>query len=194
MLDSNRFLTLMVMSEKYKFVDKDGMYFVTMATVGWVDLFTRWELKHVILDSLRYCQKEKGLIIHAWCLMPSHLHMIVRTKQEKLSDIMRDFKKFTAKELIKTIERINESRKEWILQLFGEVADHLRRVTKYKVWQDGNHPELLYSAKFTRQKLDYIHNNPVADEIVDEPEEYLYSSARDYYSKRKGYLEVEIIE
>ena len=182
------------MSERYKFIDEQGMYFVTLATVGWVDLFTRPELKHVVVDSLRYCQKEKGLIIHAWCLMPSHLHMIVSTKQEKLSDIMRDFKKFTAKELIKTMERINESRKDWILELFGEVADHLKRVSNYKVWQDGNHPELLYSAKFTKQKLDYIHDNPVADEMVDEPEEYRYSSARDYYSKRKSYLEVEIIE
>jgi len=170
------------------------MYFVTMATVGWVDLFTRWELKHVIVDSLRYCQKEKGLVIHAWCLMPSHLHMIISTRKGRLSDITRDFKKFTAKELIKTMELINESRKEWILELFSEVADHLKRVSNYKVWQDGNHPELLFSAKFTQQKLDYIHNNPVTDEIVDEPEEYRYSSARDYYTKRKGYLEVEIIE
>ncbi len=182
------------MSEKYKFVDEDGMYFVTMTTVGWVDLFTRFELKHVIVDSLRYCQKEKGLIIHAWCLMPSHLHMIVSTKQEALSDIMRDFKKFTSKELIKTIKRINESRRGWILELFGEVADHLNRVRNYKVWQDGNHPLLLYSPRVTRQKLDYIHNNPVADEIVDEPEEYRYSSARNYYSKRKGYLELEFIQ
>jgi REP element-mobilizing transposase RayT len=182
------------MSEKYKFVDKDGMYFVTMTTVGWVDLFTRFELKHVIVDSLRYCQKEKGLIIHAWCLMPSHLHMIVSTRQEKLSDIMRDFKKFTSKELIKTIERIHESRRGWMLELFGEVADHLHRVRNYKVWQDGNHPVLLYSPRVTRQKLDYIHNNPVADEIVDEPEEYRYSSARSYYSKRKGYIELEFIE
>ncbi len=182
------------MSEKYKFVDEAGIYFVTMTTVGWVDLFTRFELKHVIVDSLRYCQKEKGLVIHAWCLMPSHLHMIVSTRQEKLSDIMRDFKKFTSKELINTIERIRESRRGWILELFGEVADHLKRVRKYKVWQDGNHPELLYSAKFMRQKLDYIHNNPVADEIVDEPEEYRYSSARNYCSNRKGYLELEFIQ
>ncbi|HCW09191.1 MAG TPA: transposase [Cytophagales bacterium] len=182
------------MSEKYKFNDKQGMYFVTMATVGWVDLFTRWELKHVIIDSLRYCQKEKGLIIHAWCLMPSHLHLIISIRQESLSDIMRDFKKFTSKELIKTMERINESRKDWILELFGEVADGLKRVSGNKVWQDGNHPEQLISAKFTKQKLNYLHENPVADEIVDEPEEYRYSSARDYYSNKKGYLEVDVIE
>lgn len=106
---------------------------------------------------------------------------------------MRDFKKFASKEIIKTIERINESRKGWMLELFSEVADHLERVSHYKVWQDGNHQELLFSAKFIEQKLDYLNNNPVADEIVDEPEEYRYSSARDYYSKKKGYLEVELI-
>ena len=182
------------MSEKYKFTDPQGIYFVTTAIVGWVDLFTRWELKHVILDSLRHCQKEKGLVVHAWCLMPSHLHMIISTKQEPLPNIMRDFKKFTSKELVRTMEGINESRKGWILELFSEVADHLERVSHYKVWQDGNHPELLFSAKFMEQKLDYLHSNPVADEIVDEPEEYRYSSARDYYSNKKGYLEVELIE
>jgi putative transposase len=107
---------------------------------------------------------------------------------------MRDFKKFTSKELIDTINRIHESRKGWMLDLFGEVDDHLNRVRKYKVWQDGNHPELLYSEGFTRQKLDYVHNNPVVDEIVDEPEEYRYSSARDYYTNKRGYLQVSIIE
>jgi len=181
------------MSEKYKFHDPQAMYFVTMASVGWVDLFTRVELKHVIIDSLRYCQKEKGLVIHAWCLMPSHLHMII-SSANNLSGILRDFKKFTSKEIIDTIGRINESRKGWLLDLFSEVANHLKRVENYKVWQDGNHPEILTSAKFARQKLDYLHTNPVADEIVDEPEEYRYSSARDYYGNKKGYLEVNKIE
>ena len=80
-----------------------------------------------------------------------------------------------------------------MLGLFSEVADHLKRVSGYKIRQVGNHPEILFSAKFIEQKLEYLHNNPVADEIVDEPEEYKYSSARDYYSKKKGYLQVELI-
>jgi len=169
------------------------MYFVTSTIVGWVDLFTRWQLKHVILDSLRYCQKEKGLVIHAWCLMPSHLHMIIRSIDEDLPSIMRDFKRHTNKELIKTIHHIGESRREWMLGLFSEVADGLQRLRNYKVWQDGNHPKLLTSSEFIKQKLDYIHNNPVADEIVDAPEEYLYSSARDYFTGKKGFLDVELI-
>jgi len=181
------------MSEKYKIRNPDAMYFVTITAVGWVDLFTRPELKHVIIDSLRYCQKEKDLIIHAWCLMPSHLHLIISSSND-LSAILRDFKKFTSKELVRTIEEIHESRRGCILDLFGEVADHLKRIRNYKVWQDGNHPIQLFNAAITRQKLDYIHNNPVADETVGEPGDYLFSSARDYYTNKKGYLDLVMIE
>ena len=81
-----------------------------------------------------------------------------------------------------------------MLDLLGEVASGHRRVTNHKIWQDGNHPILLTKAKFTRQKLDYIHNNPVAEEIVAEPEHYLYSSARDYCTPHmKGYLKIEFV-
>ncbi len=182
------------MSEKYKFTDPNGIYFITTTTVGWVDVFTRPELKQVLIGSLRYCQKEKGLIIHGWCLMSSHLHMIISSAGERLPDIMRDFKKFTSRKVIELIDTSNESRRAWMLELFGEVADHLERVRHYKLWQDGNHPILLTKVKFTRQKLDYIHNNPVAEEIVDDPSYYLYSSARDYYGNGKGYLAIEFIE
>ncbi len=188
------------MSEKYKFNDPDGTYFMTTSVVGWIDVFTRPELKHVIIDSLKYCQREKGLVINAWCLMPSHLHLIGRTSkpvgqagQVSLSEIMRDFKKFTSKEIVKVINRINESRKEWVLEMFSQVADGLKRVENYKVWQDGNHPELIFSADFQRQKLCYLHHNPVEAEFVDEPEYYLYSSARDYRTSQKGLLEIEFL-
>jgi len=180
------------MSEKYKFNDPSGTYFVTLTTVFWIDLFTRKELKYVIVDSLDYCQKNKGLVIHAWCLMPSHLHLIVRTNQGSLSDIFRDFKKHTAKEMVQVIERINESRSKWLINAFKKAGKDLKRITNYKVWQDGNHPEQLMSNKFIDQKLDYVHNNPVEAEIVDEPEYYWHSSARDYTGK-KGLLEVELI-
>jgi REP element-mobilizing transposase RayT len=92
------------MSDKYKFDDPDGMYFMTTTVVGWVDLLTRPELKHIIINSLRFCQQNKGLIIHAWCLMPSHLHMIASTIDKPLGSIMRDFKKFTSRAIIKEIQ------------------------------------------------------------------------------------------
>ena len=158
-----------------------------------MDVFTRPEMKQMIIGSLRHCQKEKGLLIHGWCLMPSHLHMIISTVGEPLSGIMRDFKKFTSQEAIKLIDTVHESRREWMLELFSDVADGLARIRHYKVWQDGNHSELLTKAKFSRQKLVYIHNNPVAEEIVDDPASYLYSSARDYFKDAMGYLAIEFI-
>ena len=180
------------MSEKYKFSDPEGLYFTTTTTIGWIDVFTRPELKHIVVDSLKYCQSEKGLVIHAWCLMPSHLHMIVRTEQAPLPAIMRDFKKFTSKALIKAIDQQGESRREWMLKLFEEEADSLRRVVNYKVWQDGNHPALLIKRRFTMQRLEYIHNNPVVKEIVTEASDYLYSSARNY-DGGNGLIEIELL-
>ena len=81
-----------------------------------------------------------------------------------------------------------------MLGLFEEVGRGLNRITNYKVWQDGNHPILLDTPKLTWEKMDYVHNNPVAEEIVSEPEHYLYSSARDYCTNRKGYLQNEFAE
>ncbi|MBX7125131.1 MAG: transposase [Cyclobacteriaceae bacterium] len=181
------------MSEKYKFRDSGGLYFVTCTTVGWVDVFTRPELKHIIVSSLRYCQREKGLMIQAWCLMPSHLHMLVSTMGDPLEAILRDFKKFTSKELTGWAEGVFESRREWMLPVFSEKADAVKRGRRYKLWQDGNHPILLTKEKFTRQKMDYIHNNPVAEEFVREADHWLYSSACDYYGTRKGLLEIDFI-
>ena len=179
------------MSEKYKFLDKKRIYFTTSTIVFWIDLFTRKELKHVIVESLRYCQKE--LIVHAWCLMPSHLHMIVSSETSDLSSIFADFKKFTAKEIVKTIKTMNESRSEWLLRAFENAGKKITRVSDYKVWQDGNHPILLESADIVKQKINYIHMNPVNDEIVDEPQYYWYSSARNYQNDF-GLLKVSCID
>jgi putative transposase len=181
------------MSERYKFFDPAGMYFVTSTIIGWVDLFTRRESKHIVIDSLKYCQTNKGLQIHAWCLMPSHLHMIISSVGAPLSGILRDFKKFTTSAIINEIKTGPESRHEWMLELFGKAAEQMERVWHYKVWQDGNHPVLLRSKKFINQRLDYLHWNPVEAEIVEKPEDYLYSSARDYYCNKKGLLKVDWI-
>jgi REP element-mobilizing transposase RayT len=82
----------------YVITDQYATYFVTFTTVGWVDVFTRKELKEIIIESLKYCQKEKGLIIHAYVIMSNHLHLILRAKEGSagLSAIIRDFKKYTS--------------------------------------------------------------------------------------------------
>src|SRR5215216_5947569 len=102
------------MSEKYKIRDQDKLHFITFAVVDWIDVFTRQEYKDILLESLRHCQKEKGLEVYAWCIMSNHIHLIVgRSKEEiKLEDIVRDFKKFTSVQLCKAIEsNASESRR-----------------------------------------------------------------------------------
>lgn len=180
------------MSEKYKIHDPRGRYFVTMTVVHWIDLFTRKELKHVMLNSLQYCQQNKGLNIHAWVLMSSHLHMIISSESEPLEGVLRDMKKYTSKRLVKIISEINESRAPWLIRAFEKAAEEIKRVKNYKVWKDGNHPILLDTNKMMEERLHYIHQNPVEAEVVDEPEYYWYSSARDY-AGQKGLLVLSML-
>ncbi len=152
-----------------------------MTTVGWIDVFTRKEQKMIIVNSLLHCQKEKGLTILGWCLMPSHLHMICRADGiDTLSDILRDFKKFTSKRIVEEVNNGNESRREWMLELFSKACAHLKREQEYKVWQDGNQSKEIFTNSFFYEKLNYIHINPVEDKIIEKPQEYLFSSARNY--------------
>lgn len=181
------------MSEKYKFRDSEGIYFVTPTIVEWVDVFSKKEYCEIILDALKYCQKEKGLIVHAWCIMSSHLHLIISCKEKKPEDIIRDFKTFTSKAIAKQLENGNDSRKDWILELFKEEANSIKRVKGYKVWQDGNHPVQLVTNNMLDVRLNYLHKNPVKAGIVSNEEDYVYSSAKDY-ANAKGLLDIELIE
>ena len=172
-------------------IRSDRLHFLTHTVVDWVDVFTRMELALVVVDSLNFCVENKGLEVYAWCLMPSHLHMIaagIERDKDSLSRIMRHFKKFTSKNIVKEIRSIDESRREWLLKHFQTGAD------SFQVWQEGMHPVELTTKKFTNQKMDYIHNNPVEAGIVDEPHHYLLSSARDYWDNRKGLVTLRYIE
>jgi putative transposase len=161
-----------------------------------IDVFTRSIYTDIILESLKYCQKEKGLRIHAWCIMSNHLHLMISTKMNHHpSDVLRDFKKFTSKQIISAIEDKEniESRRGWMLWLFKKAGEGNSKNTNYQFWQQENHPIELITNKFIDQKLQYIHKNPVKAGLVDEPWEYRYSSARDYMNNQKGLLDVELI-
>jgi REP element-mobilizing transposase RayT len=178
------------MSDKYKIRDQEKAYFLTMTVVGWIDIFTRKNHKMAIINSLQYCQKEKGLVLFGYCLMPSHLHLIARAESNfSLSDILRDFKKYTSKVILRQIITEPESRRDWILEYFRKAGENTKGRTNYKLWQDGNHPEEISSNRFFDEKLDYIHNNPVEELIVEKPEDYFFSSARNY-AGLNNYLEI----
>jgi putative transposase len=169
------------------------LYYLTLTVVDWVDVFTRPAYKQVLLASIRYCQKEKGLEVYAWCLMTNHIHLIASAKEEsRLSDVLRDFKKFTNKAIIQAIQQEQESRRHWLLDRFAFAGTQDAKIKVFKFWQDGNEAKEIHTNAFLEQKLAYIHQNPVRAEIVSEPEDYLYSSARDY-AGGKGLLDIILL-
>lgn len=180
-------------SSQYHIRNPEGAYFLTMTVIDWVDVFTRPAYRHIIVDSLRYCQQAKGLRLYTWCLMSNHLHIIAAADDGlNLSDILRDVKKFTSKRIIKEIQEEPESRREWMLHRFAYAGKFEANVKEYKFWQDGNQAKECISPAFTFEKLNYIHQNPVRNQIVEEAEHYLFSSARNY-AGLKGLLDVILL-
>ncbi|QMU31382.1 REP-associated tyrosine transposase [Adhaeribacter radiodurans] len=180
----------------YSLRNPEGIYFVTFSVVFWLDVFVRQSFKNLFVESLNFCIKNKGLRVHAWCLMTSHVHLIISAAEPEkvnLSDILRDLKKFTASQIIREIETGSESRREWLLDKFRFAASQNSRNTTYQFWQQDNHAEELLSNKFIDQKLNYIHENPVKEGWVEEPQFYVYSSARDY-SGNKGLVPINFLD
>ena len=181
------------MTTGYQITDQSALYYLTIQVVDWVDIFTRPVYRDIVIDSLKYCQSQKGLQIFAYVIMSNHLHLIANHPNEKLSDIIRDFKKFTSRSIIKAIQEQNESRKEWMLDRFLFRGMQNSRNKEYQFWTHENHAMLLYSNSFIWQKVEYIHNNPVRAGIVEHPEDYLYSSARNY-AGLSGFLDVTLLD
>ena len=179
------------MPSKYRIHDSQEVYFITFAVVEWVDALSRPYYKDILIESLKYCQQNKGLILYAYVIMNNHVHLIASaTENCNLSDILRDLKKFTSKKITKAIEdNIQESRKRWMLWIFRSNGQRNSNNETYQFWQQDNHPVCLDNPEMIDQRLDYLHRNPVTEGIVEEPEYYLYSSARDY-AGGKGFLDI----
>ncbi|NOU46121.1 MAG: transposase [Bacteroidales bacterium] len=182
------------MSRNYKFHNSESAYFVSFAVVEWIDVFTRNEYKDIVLKSLSFSQQNKGMEIFAWCIMTNHVHLVFRSVGEhKPEDLLGDLKRFTSREIIKAIiDNPKESRKDWLLEQFKKAADQTSNVNKYQFWRHDNKPIELWSNKVIAEKINYIHNNPVAEGLVYRAEDYVYSSARDY-SGEKGLLNDVIV-
>jgi putative transposase len=180
------------MSRKYKFRDCDKLYFVTFTIVNWIDLFIRNEYKDIVINSIRFCQQYKDLEVYGWCMMTSHIHLIVGTKGNHLSNIIRDLKRHSSEMLHQAISaNSKESRREWLLWMMERAGK--KHNEKFQLWQAECHPVELTTPEMTQQKLGYLHNNPVEAGFVVKPEDWLYSSAIDYYGG-KGLLEIIQIE
>ncbi|MFC7346554.1 transposase [Chryseobacterium zhengzhouense] len=182
------------MSRNYKFHNPEGLYFISFAVAGWLDVFIRNEYKEILLESLRFCQKNKGLEIHAWCIMSSHVHLIFRSVNgQKPELLIGDFKRSTSKAIVQTIkENPTERRKEFLLDFFLREDSKSSNVKQYQFWRHDNKPTELWSNHVINQKINYVHQNPVEAGLVFRAEDYRYSSAIDY-SDEKGLLDDVVV-
>lgn len=182
------------MSRKYKIRDQNYPHFVSFAVVHWIDLFTRSAYRQILIDSLKFCQENKGLILYAWCIMTNHVHLIIGTNDRPMEGILRDMKSFTSRKLKEAIiDNAEESRKKWIIWMMKQTGNKNRNNLEWQLWQQHNQPIELSNGNLISQRLDYLHNNPVKAGFVQNPEDWLYSSAGDYCG-RKGFLDVVLID
>ncbi|CAM4089313.1 REP-associated tyrosine transposase [Gillisia limnaea] len=168
------------MKEGYTIKDQTKAHFITATVVDWIDIFSRQIYRDCLINSLSYCIKNKGMILYGYVIMTNHIHLIVQSEQGELSNLLRDFKKFTATGILDLLQNSPESRKEWILERLHKATYSHSRNKNYQVWQFGNHSEEIYTEKFLWSKLDYIHLNPVRAGIVTRASDFVYSSASNY--------------
>ena len=181
------------MSRKYKFGDSDSLYFITYGVIYWIDVFIRNEYKDVLIDSWKFCQANKGLEIYGWIIMPSHVHMIISSHSHKLQDTIGQMKSHTSRTLKEIISSSSfESRKEWMIPMMRQAGMTRSNNKDWQFWQQHNQPLVISNADEFYKTLEYLHSNPVAAGFVRKQEDWLYSSAGDFYG-RKGMIELSHI-
>ena len=153
-------------------------------------MFIRNEYKQLLLKSWRYTQHETGLEIYGWCIMTSHVHMIVGSKARPLDKVIGEMKSYTSRMLRKAIaEHPAESRREWMTFMMEKAGTQNSNNNEWQLWQQHNKPIEILNRDMFLQKVNYINGNPVEAGFVEKDEDYLYSSARDFYDK-KGLIEL----
>ncbi len=178
------------MSHKYKFHDNDKLYFISFAVVYWIDFFIREEYNDELIKSWEFSIEKKGLQIYGWCIMTSHVHMIIGTKGNKLDEIVGEMKSYTSARFKKIIkDHPQESRKEWLIWMMERAGKKNSNNVDWQFWQQNNKPLEIKDQEMFDKKLQYIHDNPVIAGFVTKPEDWKYSSARDFCGM-KGLVEL----
>lgn len=169
---------------RYTIREEQAPHFLTCTVLNWMPLFTRPQTVDIILDALIYRQEHRGWKLYGYVILENHLHLIVQA--DRLRAEVAHFKSYTARQII---DHLQSCRAERLLKqmAFFRKAHKLDR--DYQCWEEGSHPQLIQNEQILRQKLDYIHFNPVKRGYVDEPEHWRYSSARDY-AGRSGLIPV----
>jgi putative transposase len=167
----------------------DHLYFITASIFGWKQLFTGAIYAEIVLNSLSWLRKEQRMFLFAFVLMPSHLHAIVQPVGRPIGELLQNFASFTAHAILQQLRR--DDRQE-LLAFFHEKRRDKR--AEHSIWQDVQ-AKNIFTERFLVQKMEYIHQNPVAKEwkLVKDRAEYKYSSASFYDEERQPIIEIDDI-
>ncbi len=171
--------------------DEHLPYFCTITVLDWLPVLIEARYIDPIIESLRFCQQHKALEVFAFVVMPNHLHLIAAAG-EHLHPIMRDLKRFTSRTIH---DRLREDGRGTCLAWLEAATQRARRLrSELGLWQDGFHPQALYSANVFEQKLNYLHDNPVRKGLVQRADDWWYSSASFYNRRKDVCMEVDLLE
>jgi hypothetical protein len=170
-----------------------GVYFVTITNTHWINLFEISQSYHSVYNWFDYL-KSQGHFIMGYVIMPNHLHSLLafrNTQGQSINSIIGNGKRFMAYEIVKQLEIQKQVSLLKQLQTFVSKSDK-RRGQIHEVFEPSFDWKDCESEKFISQKLDYIHRNPCNGkwQLVQQPQEYLHSSAKFYLTGRQGIYEV----
>ena len=174
------------MRSRYRITQEDGLYFVTSTIVEWIPIFTSKPYFDIVVDALRFCRASKDLKLYAFVILENHFHLVVSGPE--LSKILQSLKRHTSRQIIQLLEAQSRT---WLLNQLAYYKKKHKTASRYQVWQEGFHPELITSEQMLVQKVDYLHVNPVKRGYVDYPEHWRYSSARNFLGEGEIVLEVD---
>jgi putative transposase len=174
--------------QRFKVRESQYPHFITCAVVHWIPVFNRIDYLEVLADSFRHCIESRGLLVHAFIFMPNHFHAICSQAEGEISAVIRDLKRFTSRQLTQMMER--DGRTIWLRAMQRAAG----KEGEAKLWDDGFHPEQVYSEKFFTQKCNYMHDNPVRAGYIANPSEWVYSSAAFYNETGDAPIPVTPIE
>ena len=170
--------------------DENLPYFCTITVLDWIPVLIESRYIDPIIESLSYCRANKGLQLFAYVVMPNHLHMIAAAND--LHEVMRDFKRFTSRRIH---ERLVADGRETVLNWLERAAHEARRARgEFSFWEDGFHPQAIYTTDVLDQKLRYLHENPVRKGLVRSPEDWWFSSAGWYAGQEDTCMKMDRLE
>ena len=171
--------------------DENLPYFCTITVLDWLPVLIEARYIDPIIESLRFCRQRKDLVLFAFVVMPNHIHLVAAAG-EHLHPVMRDFKRFTSRTIHDRLK--HDGRGTYLGWLEGATQHARRQRGELGLWQDGFHPQALYSRAVFEQKLNYLHENPVRKGLVRHSCDWWYSSASFYDGREDVCMEVDVIK